>query len=154
MDRYLRNTRDLVSSQVVRKPSLRGGQSLELTFLFSEKERHGNLVWDVAPRLVKRVRFSVFNPNDSDLAIKLQVILSDTQGRSWQPEPVILKADDWTEIEFNLAGCRVAKGKEVLDASDAGEPVVSRLTFKFEVDRYFSEFGEPVSLVFDGLELF
>jgi hypothetical protein len=153
-DRYLRNTRDLVSSRVVRTPSLRGGQSLELTFRFSEKGRHGNLVWDVAPRPVKRIRFAVFNPNESDLEIKLYPSLTDVQRRSWMPEARILRPDEWTEFDVNLADCKVVKAKETLDAASLGDPVVFHMNFKFEVPLFFSEFGEPLVLFFDGLELF
>lgn len=153
-DRYQRNTRDLVSSRVVKKPSLRGGHSLELTFRFSAKERHGNLIWDVAARQVKRIRFSVFNPNDLGFEIKLQPTLIDVQRRSWQPKAQVLQSEQWTAFDVDLSDCRVTQGKEVLDASSLGDPVVFHMNFKFEVPQFFPQFGEPVNLFFDGLELF
>lgn len=144
LDRYMRNMRDLVSSQVVKKPSLRGGHSLEMEFRFSEKDRYGTLLWDLAPVHLSRVRFHVFNPNPPGLEIILKTTLADTERRQWLlgSDGRPLRPGRWTEVDA------------ALDAHAIDDAVFARMMLRFEVRRDFPAFGEPHLLFLDGLECF
>lgn len=143
-DRYTRNMADLVVSRVVSEPSLRGGHSLEMEFRFSEKDRYGTLLWDLAPIHISRVRFHVFNPNPSGLKIILKTTLADTKRRQWllDSDDRPLRSGRWTEIDA------------ILDAHSIAGTVFMRMMLRLEVEHDFPAFNDPLLLYLDGVEFF
>ena len=143
-DRYTRNMADLVASRVVAEPSLRGGHSLEMEFRFSEKDRYGTLLWDLAPAHISRVRFHVFNPNPPGLEIILKTTLADTERRQWllDSDGRPLRPGRWTEVDA------------ALDTHAIDGAVFARIMMRFEVRREFPAFDDPLLLYLDGVELF
>lgn len=143
-DRYTRNMAALTASQVVTEPSLCGGHSLEMEFWFSEKDRSGTLLWDLAPVHLSRVRFHVFNPNPPHLEIVLKTTFADSGGRQWllEPDGRPLRPGCWTEVDSRL------------DAHSIDNAVFVRVTFRFSVRKNFPVFGAPLLLYLNGLECF
>ena len=156
-DRYTRNMHNLTASRVVEKPSFYGGHSLEMELHFSEKERFGMLLWDLAPVRFSRVRFHILNPNPAQNEIILRTTLADTKGRNWSlnTEAQPLLVDQWEKVDVGLAkGATVMQGKIKLEARDIDDAVFVRMTFRFSIRPNFPAFGAPHLLYLNGLECF
>jgi hypothetical protein len=156
-DRYLRNLRDMESMRVVEEPSLRGERSLEMKLRFSEQYRNGELLWDLAPRRITRVRFSLFNPNPSSVKIRLDVRFFDREGRFWRLGDAIGKDPlkrNWSEFDFSLVeDAVITQGPETV-SSDGLDGVFKRFLLNFSVARGHRIPDEPVLLYLDGIECF
>ena len=143
-DRYARNMHALTASRVVTKPSIHGGHSLEMELRFSEKDRTGTLLWDLAPVHLSRVRFRVFNPNPARFEITLKATLADSENRQWRLESDDrpLRSGRWTDVDA------------VLDTHAVYDAVFVRMVLRFDVDQDFPAVDDSLLLYLDGVELF
>ena len=156
-DRFTRNMHALIASRVVDAPSLNGGRSLEMDFVFQKTKSMGQLVWDIPVMRISRIHFSVYNPNPEAQIIRLSPVLLDTAHRSWNlvKDGIVLKSGEWTTVDLKLAdAAEVTKGNATIKPSAAKDPVFFVMFLKFEVGSDFKGSGQPLKLYLDGMECY
>jgi len=156
-DRYTRNMHALTASRVVDEPSLNGGRSLEMDFVFQKTKPMGQLVWDIPVMRISRIRFSVYNPNPAAQSIRLTPVLLDTQHHSWNlsTNGILLKAGEWTTVDLKLADAEeVTKGNATVKPSAVKDPVFFVMFLKFDTGGDFKDFGQTRKLYLDGMECY
>ena len=156
-DRYLRNLREMESLRTVREPSLHGEYSLEMLLRFSEKHRNGELLWDLAPRRISRVRFSLFNPNPARIRIDFDMRFFDVDGRFWRLKNTIGREPlerNWQTFEFSLFDdAVVTQGPETIPPAGL-DGIFQRFILNFSIPKDRPLPADPVLLYLDGMELF
>jgi hypothetical protein len=156
-DRYLRNLRAMESMRIVEEPSLRGERSLEMTLRFSEQYRTGELLWDMAPCRISRVRFSLFNPNPSGTAIILNLRFFDLDRRLWSLNDAVGQSPlsrNWQTFDLSLFDeSVVTKDRDRIPAAGL-EGVFSQFFMSFSIPDDQRIPSRPVLLYLDGFESF
>ena len=156
-DRYTRNMGALVDRRIVDEPSRDGERSLEISFIFSEKELTGPLLWDLSPVRISRIRFNVYNPNPAERVIRVSPGLMDTDRRVWNltAKGILLKSKEWTAVDLKVEDTvGLIKGTENLKVPEPKDASFMMMHIRFEVGSDFKGFGKPLNLYLNGMECY
>jgi len=177
--RYLRYIHAIAGAERIAHPTRPGHQALRLTVRYEPTAMFADLFWDLSPIACNRIRFRVWNPNPTNPPIYLAVRMGDSDEHGYflhyfkhptpglqrpasaaDPLPTSLAAAGdrgWITYEARLPADilnMLPKGEQPPTVAELRTRAFRHLTMSFFVHNNFTAWGQPLTLIVEGLELY